>query len=88
MNVFASERRARRSARLVVIPIVLAALLGGVWITGGLITDDFKVAMVLTGAWIGVLGLGCLALGFKRRQLAPWILGTYVVATSPASEGS
>lgn len=82
MNVFASQSRPGLPARLLVIPIVLVLLLGGVWIAGGLITDDFKVAMALTAAWIGLVGLACLALAFKRRALAPWLIGTYVIATT------
>ncbi|MGH2840051.1 MAG: DM13 domain-containing protein [Solirubrobacteraceae bacterium] len=82
MSVFASPSRVGLPARLLLVPIVLVALVGGVWVTGGLITDDFKVAMALTGVWIGLLGAGCLVLALRRRELAPWLIGTYLVATA------
>jgi len=68
--------------RLLIVPVVLVLLVGGVWVTGGLITDDFKVAMVLTGVWIALLGLACLLLSLRRRELAPWVMGTYLVASA------
>ena len=68
--------------RVLVVSVVLVLLIGGVWITGGLITDDFKISMVLSGGWIALLGAACLALALRRRELAPWVLGTYVIATA------
>jgi hypothetical protein len=67
--------------KLVAIPVV-ALLGGGVWVTGGLITDDFKLSMGLTTAWIVLLGAGCLRVAFKRRELAPYLIGSYVIAAA------
>jgi hypothetical protein len=67
---------------LAVVPLVLVLLAGGVWVTGGLITDDFKLSMALTAAWILTLGAGCVALARRRRELARWLLGSYLVATA------
>lgn len=64
------------------IPIVFVLLIGGVWVTGGLITDDFKLSMGLATAWIVLLGPGCLRLAFRRRELAPHLVGSYLVAAA------
>jgi hypothetical protein len=61
------------------IPVVVVMLLG-VWVTGGLITDEFKLAMLLTAAWMALLGLACLAVAIRRRRLRVPVLGAYVLA--------
>jgi hypothetical protein len=66
---------------LLPIPLVVV-MVGGVWVTGGVITDEFRVAIWLTGAWIALLGLICLLLAIRRRRLALPVLGSYVVAAS------
>ena len=62
---------APRAARLLSVPLVVALLLGGGWITGAVLTNDFTLSMVLTAAWVGVLGLACLALVRRRREMWP-----------------
>jgi hypothetical protein len=61
------------------IPVVVVMVLG-VWVTGGLITDEFKLAMALTAAWVALLGLACLAVAIRRRRLRVPVLGAYVIA--------
>jgi Electron transfer DM13 len=82
MSVIASSPRVSLPGRLAVIPIVVVLLVGGVWVSGGLITDDFKLSMALTTAWVLALGAGCLALALRRRELAAWLIGSYLVATA------
>src|SRR5215208_2017280 len=66
---------------LLVIPIIVVTV-AGVWITGGVITNEFKVAMALTAAWLALLGLTCLIVAIRRRRLALPVLGAYVVAAA------
>src|SRR6266545_3271501 len=66
---------------LLTIPVVVAMVLG-VWITGGVITNEFKVAMALTLGWMALLGLTCLIVAIRRRRLAFPVLGAYVVAAT------
>ena len=63
------------------IPVVVLMVLG-VWVAGGEITDEFKLAMLLTAAWIALLGLVCLAVAIWRRPLRLPVLGAYVLAAS------
>ncbi|MDQ3933317.1 MAG: DM13 domain-containing protein [Actinomycetota bacterium] len=58
---------------------VAVLLLAGVWIAGGRITNDFGVSMVLTGLWIGLAGLICLAIGVRSRELRLPVIAAYVV---------
>jgi hypothetical protein len=66
--------------RVLAIPLVAVVLLGGGWVTGGLITNDFTLSMVLTAAWVGVVGLACLALVYKRREMWPALAAFVVTA--------
>jgi Electron transfer DM13 len=61
------------------IPVVVAMVLG-VWITGGLITNDYKSAMLLTAVWMALFGLACLFVAASDRRLRVPVLGAYVVA--------
>jgi hypothetical protein len=75
--------------RVLSAPVVAVVLLAGGWVAGGLITNDFMVSMVLTTAWVGLVGLGCLLLVVRRRELWPAlaafaitaaVAGTYLAA--------
>jgi hypothetical protein len=70
--------------RFALIPIVAAIILAGIWITGGVITDDFRIAMLLTALWFALAGLLSLAIGWRRRRLALPVFGTYVVTALAA----
>lgn len=70
--------------RFALVPIVAAIVLAGIWITGGVITDDFRIAMLLTALWFALAGLVSLATGWRRRRLALPVFGTYVVTVLAA----
>jgi hypothetical protein len=79
-----SARRFRLLLRLALAPIVAGLVLGGIWVTGGRITDNFRAAMVLTGLWFAGTGLVTLGIGWRWRQLALPVLGAYVVTAIAA----
>jgi hypothetical protein len=62
---------ASRTARLLSVPVVVVLLLGGGWLTGAVLTNDFTLSMVLTAAWVGILGVACLLLVRRRREMWP-----------------
>jgi Electron transfer DM13 len=62
--------------------IVVVALVVGIWIVGGLLTNDFGLAMVLTALWIGIAGLACLAVGWRWRPLRVPVIGAYLVTAA------
>ena len=60
---------------------LLSALvvLAGIWVTGGLITNNFDVAMALTAVWMGAAGLAALVLFLRRRSVGLPVLAGYVL---------
>jgi hypothetical protein len=66
--------------RALSVPVVALALLGGGWVAGALISNDFTVSMLLTAAWVGLVGLACLALFLRRRELWPALAGFAIIA--------
>jgi hypothetical protein len=75
--------RAPVLVRVLAIPLVAAVLLAGGWVTGGLITNDFTLSMVLTAAWVALVGLACVALVYRRRDMWP-ALAAFVVTAGVA----
>jgi Electron transfer DM13 len=74
----------RLAIRLLSIPVVVAVVLLGIWVTGGLITNNFAVSMWLTAGWMGLSGLACLAIA-ARSSLLRWpVLGAYVAVAAAA----
>jgi hypothetical protein len=65
--------------KLLVSLTVAAVTATGVWVTGGLITNDFSLAMALTAAWLVLTGVVCAAIAWRRRPLAVAVLGAYLL---------
>ena len=72
--------RAPLLIRVLSVPVVVVALLGGGWLTSAVITNDFMASMLLTGAWVGLVGLACLALFRRRREMWPAVAAFAVTA--------
>ena len=70
--------------RFLAVPLVAVVVLAGIWVTGGLLTNDFWLAMVLTAAWMAAAGLACLAIGWRRRELRVPVIGTFLVVAVAA----
>jgi hypothetical protein len=70
--------------RLLAFIAVAVAVLAGVWVAGGVITDSFEGSLALTAAWFGVSGLVCLAVAVRRRGLRVPVLGAYVLVAAVA----
>jgi hypothetical protein len=66
--------------RLAAIPVVAVVVAFGVWVTGGLLTNDPRASMALTAVWFGVTGLGCLLIARRSRPLRVPVLAGYAVA--------
>jgi hypothetical protein len=59
--------------------VLALALVAGVWVAGGVVTNDFRASMALTAGWFAVSGATCLVVAVRRRALRWPVLGTYVV---------
>ncbi len=71
--------------RLASVPVVAAAVLFGVWVAGGVLTDNFAASVVLTGLWFAAAGLAGLVIAARHRGLRWPVLGTYAVTAAVVS---
>jgi hypothetical protein len=54
-------------------------------VTGGLITNEFSVAMVLTGVWMALVGAVCALIAWRRRDLRIPIAVAYLLTAAVVS---
>jgi Electron transfer DM13 len=67
---------------LLAIPIVAGVVALGVWVAGGLLTNDYRASMALTGLWFGATGLACLLIARRSRSLRVPVLASYLVTVA------
>jgi Electron transfer DM13 len=84
-TTLAPRRLRRRLASLLAAPAVAAAVLAGVWVTGGVISDDFRTSMALTAAWFALSGAACALVAWRVRGLRVAVLGAYLVTAAVVS---
>ena len=70
--------------KLLVAIAVVVVVIAGLWVSGGLITNEFTVAMVLTAAWMGLAAVGCLALVWRRPSLRVPVGAAYLLTAAAA----
>jgi electron transfer DM13 len=78
-DVNRTRRGASVVARLAAAVAVVVVTLAGIWVSGGLITNDFALAMALTAVWMGVAAAGCLLVAWRRPRLRVPVLGAYLL---------
>jgi len=69
-------------ARLLAIPVVAAVVIAGVWATGGVISNDFRVSMALTAVWFVLSGVACVGVALRSHALRFPVLGAYLVTAA------
>src|SRR5688572_21895241 len=79
-----SAARLPRALVVAAVPIAAAVILAGVWVTGGLLTDDETVARRFTGAWFAVAGALAVLAALRWRQLAAPLLVTWFLTSGVA----
>jgi hypothetical protein len=79
-----ARQRAPLGARLLSIPVVALTLLLGIWVAGGVLTNEFWLAMAFTALWMAVAGLACVALVWRRPGLRLPVIATYLVVAAAA----
>jgi len=75
-------RGRRLIAPLVSIPCVAVVVVAGVWLAGGVISNDFRTSMALTAVWFAVSGAACVAIGVRSRRFRIPVVGAYVVTAA------
>jgi len=66
--------------RLVAALVVVAVVLLGTWVTGGLISDDFETSFALNGLFFIGAGIAAYVVSRRRPELRIAVLGAYLVA--------
>ncbi len=66
-------------ARLAAAVAVVVVVIGGIWVSGGLLTNDFELAMALTAVWMGIAAAACMLLAWRRPGLRVPVLGAYLL---------
>lgn len=78
----AAPPRASVAIRALAAFAVLLVFLGGIWVAGGVLTNDFGLAMVLTALWIAVVGVVCAVVGWRSRRLRVPVIGAYLLTVA------
>ena len=65
--------------RVLAVPATVAIVLGGLWVAGALLTNDFELATLLTAGWMGLAGLIALGIAVRSRAFRWPVLGAYVI---------
>jgi Electron transfer DM13 len=74
-----ARQRTSWPARIGAAVAVVVLLLVGIWVSGGLITNDFALAMALTAVWMGLAAAACLVVAWRRPGLRVPVLGAYLL---------
>jgi hypothetical protein len=69
-------------ARIAVVPLVVILFLGGLWLVGGVVTDDFRSAQALTAVWFLGFGAAALGLAWRRADLRLPVGATFIVTAA------
>lgn len=70
------------AVRVLAVLVTAVLVLLGVWVTGGLLTNDFEASVALTTAFFVVVGLGAVALVRYRRHVGVPVLLTFLVTAT------
>jgi hypothetical protein len=71
--------------RWLLTPLAAVLFVAGVLVTGGLITDDFRVSMALTAVWFVAFTAGALIVGRRRPAARAPVLAGFAVAAVAAA---
>jgi hypothetical protein len=63
--------RSRLRVQAVAVVAAVAIVLLGIWVAGGVLTDDFRASMALTALWFGLVAGGALVAWRRSRLLRP-----------------
>ena len=69
-------------ARVLSALAVVALFILGLWVVGGVVTDNFDVAMALTALWFAGSGALALGLAWRRPDLRLAVGGTFLVTAA------
>ena len=68
----------------VALAVVVVVVLG-LWVTGGLITNRYTVAMLLTVVWMALAAVACGWIAWKRRDLRVPVIAAFLLTATVAA---
>ena len=71
--------------KIAVAPTVIVVVVLGIWVAGGLITNEYVVATVLTGVWLAVAGIVCGLIAWRRPALRVPLIAAYLLTAAVAT---
>jgi Electron transfer DM13 len=74
-----SRRDVAWPLQLAVAVAVVVVLVAGIWVSGGVITNDFGLAMALTAVWMGIAAAACVAIAWRRPHVRVAVIGAYLL---------
>ncbi|MDQ3867638.1 MAG: DM13 domain-containing protein, partial [Actinomycetota bacterium] len=83
-TVAATRARTPLVLRLLAIPATVVVVLVGLWVVGGKLTNDFRLAMVLSGGWMALAGVVALAIAVRSRPFRWPVLAAYAATAAAA----
>ena len=69
----------RTPLALLAVPAVAAILVTGVWVAGGVITDDYRTSMALTAVWFAICAVACVLVARRSRALRVPVIAAYLL---------
>lgn len=70
------------AARVASVPTVMVVFVVGVWLAGGVLTNDFRASMGLVAVWFAVAGAAAWLVGSRFRWLRLPVVGAYLVSAA------
>ena len=80
-----SERRVPGWLRVLAVPAVAFLVVAGIWVTGGVLTDNFVLAMALTGVFLLLGTMAAVVVALRWRRLALPVLATFFLVAGGIS---
>jgi hypothetical protein len=74
-----TDTRTLLAPRVLAVPATVVTVVAGIWVTGGLLTNDFTLAMRLTAGWLALAGGVAVVIARRSRNFRSPVLGAYVV---------
>jgi hypothetical protein len=69
----------RSPLALLAAPVVAVTVVAGVWLAGGVITNDFRTSMALAAVWFAVSGVTCALIARRWRAIRIPVLAAFVL---------
>src|SRR5919206_5381947 len=66
--------------RLLSFPFVAVTVAAGVWVAGGVITNDFRTSAALIASWMLIAALACLVVAVKRPRLRVPVIAGFLIS--------